>query len=386
MQNDSARIRLSCVLVFLNQIAVGAPVVSQVSGVIEHGSAITILGSGFGRKPIARPLVWDDTSGSRLLDKWDGAWPDNDPKYNTDYRPMQRGISLPHHHTTRYIAGAHGLDAGANGGYNVMIFKNVTISDQFPAYLYLSWYQRADDRWVFGGDNNFKVFDYSRCCTPYYSQGNWYLGYGPPNPSSVASGVQWGLNDAGIAVADQSLMNPDMNGHDNWWNPAVNPMSGHWSKVEIETKLTDKNDGFIRVSENSRVVLNYVGPTDKYPGKNRTIGIGVYARMTGQPNNWRYYADAYVDTSLARVVLADNADLSKATIIETQIPAKWSDDSVTATINLGEFVAGDRAYVFVFDPSGTHNSVGTLVIAGRASAPQSRVRQAGVLRERKLAP
>jgi hypothetical protein len=42
-------------------------------------------------------------------------------------------------------------------------------------------------------------------------------------------------------------MNPDMNGHNNWWNEGVNPMPGAWSKVEIEVKITNQNDGYIRV-------------------------------------------------------------------------------------------------------------------------------------------
>jgi hypothetical protein len=365
-------------LACFGQPAVGAPSIALVtstldhqtlsatSGTLDHRSTITISGAGFGTKPAAAPLAWDDASGTSTSAIWDGAWPSKISQYNMAYRTPQRGIALPHNHVTRYIAGAHGEKRGADGGSNVMVYKNVTLPATFPYYVYASWYQRADDAWVFGGDNNFKTFDYSTGSDP-YANSNWYLGYGPPHPASTSDSPQWGPNDDG-----KSLMNPDMNGHNYWWNHGVNPMSGKWSKVEVEIKLTDQNDGFIRVTENaSHVLINYVGPTDKYPGKTRTIGIGGYARMTGQPNNWRYYADVYLDTTLARVVLANNADLSKATIVETQLPVSWNDGSIDTGVNLGQFAEGQTAYLFVFDPTGAHNDKGFAVRAGTGIAATS---------------
>jgi hypothetical protein len=358
----------ACLLMCVSHISLGAPIISQVAGTLNHKATITISGSGFGTKATAAPLVWDDASGSGIGNNWDGAWPNNDPAYNTAYRAPQRGISLPHNHITRYIAGAHADNAGSNAGYNVIVFKNFTLPSSFPYYLYASWYQRADDAWVFGGDNNFKTFAYSVCCSPYEMPNNWYTGYGPPYPSSRTSGAQWGPNDDG-----HSMMNPDMNSHDFWWHQGVNPMSGKWSKVEVEVKITNELDGFIRVTENaSHIVINYVGPTDKYPGKARTVGIGGFSRMCGQPTNWRYYADAYIDTTLSRVVLANAADLSRATIVETQLPTTWSANTVGVAVNLGKFAAGQTAYLFVFDSTGTHNAAGFAVTAGGgiASAAQ----------------
>jgi hypothetical protein len=345
--------------------ALSAPVIQQISGALNHKGTITISGSGFGTKTTGAPLVWDDASGSSIGAKWDGAWPDNDPAYNTAYRAPQRGIDLPHNHIMRYIAGAHAGRAGANGGYNVMVFKNFTLPSSFPQFLYASWYQRADDAWVFGGDNNFKVLDYSAGTGP-YDHSNWYCGFGPPNPSSRTSSAQWGPNDDG-----DSLMNPDMKGRNYWWKLGVNPMSGVWTKVEIEVKITNQNDGFIRVTENaSHVVIDYAGPTDKYAGNSRTFSIGGYSRMYGQPNNWRYYADTYVDTTLSRVVLANAAKLSSATIVETQVPTAWSANLISATLNLGKFTAGQTAYLFVFDSTGTPNATGFAVTAGGSALPQ----------------
>jgi hypothetical protein len=340
------------------------PVVSGVSGALDHKAAITISGSGFGTKATAAPLVWDDATGSNLLSTWDGAWPNLVPGYNTSYFDPIRGIAPPHSHDSRYIAGAHATNQGAYSGYDVMVFKNITLQP-FPFYIYASWYQRADNDWKFGGDNNFKTFDYSAANEP-YAQSNWYVCYGPPHPGSTSdSATQWAINDDG-----KSLMIPtDAAGSSNWWGMAVDPMGGKWSKVETAIKVTDQLDGYVMVWENGHKVMNYQGPTDRYSGDRRSIAIGGYARVE-VPSNWRYYADAYIDTSLQRVVLANKPVLTQATIIENQIPSTWSDGSISATVNLGQFNQGETAYLFVVDATGTPSAKGLAVTAGGPAAPR----------------
>ena len=344
--------------------ALSAPVVQQVGGVLNHKDTITISGSGFGSKATAAPVVWDDATGSDISNSWDGAWPNTTPSYNTNYYSPMRGINPPHSHDARYIAGAHATSTGANSGYNVVVFKNISLQP-FPFHIYASWYQRADTAWIFGGDNNYKTFAYSICCSPYEMPNNWYTAYGPPHPSSKTDSAQWLFTDDG-----GSMSNPDVNGHNVWWDTAVNPMAGTWSKVEIAIKVTDQTNGYVKMWENGHQVMGYVGPTDKYPGTRRTIGIGGYARMQ-EPSNWRYFDDVYLDTTLSHVVLADKPLLSQAKIIENQIPSSWSDGSITATVNLGQFTQGQTAYLFVVDSSGTPSVAGLAVTAGSTVATPS---------------
>ena len=142
--------------------------------------------------------------------------------------------------------------------------------------------------------------------------------------------------------------------------------------MEVAIKVTDQADGSVTVTENGHSVMNYVGPTDNYSGTRRTVGIGGYARMQGYTSNWRYYDDVYLDTTLARVVLANAPVLSQASIIELQIPSAWSDGSITATVNLGQFTQGQTAYLYVVDASGTPNPTGVAVYGrrhGRDSGP-----------------
>ena len=84
----------------------------------------------------------------------------------------------------------------------------------------------------------------------------------------------------------------------------------------------------------------------------------------GYTSNWRYFDDVYLDTTLARVVLANKPSLSESTIIENQIPTAWSDGSITATVNLGQFTQGQAAYIFVVDATGDVSATGAPVVAG----------------------
>jgi hypothetical protein len=344
------------------QTTLATPLPQGVSGTLNHGATVTISGSGFGTKTTAAPLVFDDASGSLITDKWSGVWPNALPGYNLGYYAPMRNISLPHSHVTRYIAGAHAANTGANSGYDVLMWKNIALP-ALPYYIYASWYQRVDDQWHFGGDNNFKTFDYSLGTEPYALNQSWYICYGPPHPdSNTDSGIQW-TNETGTPLLD-----PDLNGNNAWWGLAVNPMGGQWSKVEIAVRVSSQSDGYINMWENGHQVMNYVGITDNYGGTNRSITVGGYARMQGYTSNWRYFDDVYVDTTLARVVLADKPVLSQATIVEIQIPSAWSDTSITAQVNLGRFTQGQTAYMFVVDASGNVSATGLAVTAGGSAA------------------
>jgi hypothetical protein len=330
----------------LVQVSLATPLPESVSGTLNHGATITISGSGFGSKAGAAPLVWDNASAAAVTDLWTGAWPDQLPGYNLAYYAPMRGIGLPHTHVTRYLAGAQASNTGADTGYNVLVWKSLP-APPLPYYIYASWYQRADDQWHFGGDNNFKTFDYSAGTEPYALGQSWYTCYGPPHPNSnTDTGLQW-TQETGTPLSD-----PDQNGHNAWWGQAVNPMAGQWSKVEIAIRVSSQSDGYINIWENGQQVMNYAGVTDNYGSAQRSISIGGYARMQGYTSNWRYFDDIYVDTTLARVVLADKPVLSQASIVELQIPSAWSDGSISAQVNLGKFTQGQTAYLFVVDASG----------------------------------
>ena len=151
--------------------ASAAPVISAVSGGPTHGSQLTITGSGFGSKSSAAPLVWDACAAAGVSSQWSGVWPkaSSNSDYNLKCRAPIRSVSPPHSNISMYMAGAHAEASGAYSGYNVMAYKTVSSN---PGYVYSSWYERMDPNWTFclnGGDNNFKLWDFSNGAEPYGS-------------------------------------------------------------------------------------------------------------------------------------------------------------------------------------------------------------------------
>lgn len=326
-------------LLIASHSALGAPTISNLSGNLSHNSELTISGSGFGTKSQAAPLVWDDASGTNILDKWDDVWPRSgtNPAYVPSYTTPVRGTSLPHNNITKYIAGAHGDNVDAYRGPNVFLIKEHPVTS-YPAYTYASWYQRSDDNWTFCGDNNYKVFATSPSERSPYIAPYWYIEYNR-RPTSTTNTPAW------------HIMHLPDGDTENWWaDSAVNPMSGVWSKIEIQIKYTDQSNGYIKVRENGVERMNYNGTTASGSLGLRNEGIGGFVRCAGYSNNWRYFADVYLDNSLARVVLANNVNLSNANIIEPQVPSSWSDNSVKVNINRGRLGnLGTGTYLFVFD-------------------------------------
>jgi hypothetical protein len=337
------------------------PVVSSVSGSWTHGTTVTIQGSGFGTKPTAAPVVWDDCSGTNPLDKWDGVWPtpSSSTQYQLTYRAPMRGVSPPHSRVGRYLAGAHGcssLDCA-----NIMAWKSRTVSS--TAYSYVSWYQRADPNWVFSGcdgagscDDNFKTTSWATGHDAPWGEPFWYSSYNPSFKSATGFGG-W---------ATSTLPGRQY----NWGEPATN-LFREWVKVELIARWSTGSDGFVRMYDNGRLVFEALGPNDYGSGTARTESIGGYARQYGQPNNWRYFADLYLDHSLAHVILGNAPTLAASTRREVQIPSAWSSSSVSVRVNLGAFANGQTAYVYIVNSSGVANSVGYPATIGGGSPPSA---------------
>ncbi len=335
-------------------------VIQSATGALSHKGAVTIAGTGFGAKAQVAPLVWDDASGANVLDKWSGYWPTTAPtsSSNMQYMTPIRGVNPPHNRVGKYLTGAHEGCSDANSGVNVAVWKDFNKVE--GGYLYLSYYSFVDTGWVFNvgaspPDGNFKTFGYSMQGSIYELPNNWYetlwntLGLGLW--SQTATDYTSAIND------DSSRLNGGV-----FWGHMINPIGGAWVKREILIKTSSTNTGAITITENNGTPsVTYAGITDPYSGTARSAGPGGFVRACGSVNNRRYFADLYMDTTPQRVVLANNANYAATTITELQIPTSWSDTSIGITVNLGTFSAGQTAYLFVLNSTGTPSAAGFAV-------------------------
>jgi hypothetical protein len=334
-----------------------APSISGVSGTISHGQSITISGSGFGSKSTAAPAVWDNCSGTDVLDKWDVNYnADSGSSYAGAYRTpasLGRNVALPHSNITKYFCGAHYPGTSAQAGWNVGVAKNRTVTS-WPCYSYISFYNRADPSWTWSADStddNYKEYDWSRDSWPYGAD-NWYLEYYYRS--------SWHLNDD----STDGLARPISGWHQgDHWN-----VTSSWMKVEMEIRHDTSSSGYIKVWENGVLKVNFTG-------QNTWASTGTYNELIGgfardrSTSNWRYFADMYLDYSLQRVMIGNASTLASSTTLrEVQIPSAWSASSITVTVNQGGFANGSTAYLYVFDDTGTANSTGYAITFGDTPA------------------
>jgi len=331
--------------------------VTGASGSSAHGGALTITGSGFGTKSTAAPIIWDncdhtvDDTSQITAAGWTGAWPSAGTQaYRGQYRtaPYRTGMNAPHSRVGKYFAGAHGDNAGGDQGYNVMLWKNRTLGT-FPNYTYACWYQRSDDAWVFGlndADDNYKCYAYGDGTSPY--DANYFYTEYNPRPTSTSSSVGWKLS-AGMGLDPA----------DFWGTGGLNPHAGTWSKVEHFFTISNvANGGRLIIKENNVTYYDQTMRGDNVAGTGRNDGIGGFSRNSGNGNNYRYFADIYLDYSLQHVMLGNASTLAACTVLEVCPPTAWSDTSVTVTVNRGALADSGSIYAYVYDAAGTANSTG----------------------------
>ena len=101
--------------------------------------------------------------------------------------------------------------------------------------------------------------------------------------------------------------------------------------------------------------MNYSGITDNFGGTARSAGPGGFARACNSVLNRRYFADLYLDTTWARVMLVQGA------IHEPQPITAWSSTSITITGNVGKVQPGAANLVVFNDANAQVASVAVTV-------------------------
>ncbi|KAF0814163.1 Alpha-amylase [Andreprevotia sp. IGB-42] len=375
----------------------GNPSLQGVSAArLEHKANVTVTGSSFGTRsvPVSR-VLFDDASGNAVSDKWDYSC---NSAADADYRMAYRapaeivraygatgGVPTPHQRIGKYISGAPYGD----NLYNVCLGKN---NQQDQKNTYISYYLRIDPSWSFrckvtnatgsDCDKNFKEYDWAIGSGYFGERGhNYYAGILWAGTEDAL--VDWGFNNGEFRCTGDTCMQMTVN-HDQTNLALYNyyPETGSylpriatpgpfvgWIKIEMQLRHEDQF-GLERMWVNN-VLVNDMSldnrSSEATVARSETV-IGGYHRDAGTEefykNNFRYYSQVYYDRSFARVVLANNANYSLATIVEPQVLKSWSDGQISFDVNLGTLPTGSPAYLFVFDENGNRSASGLQVDIG----------------------
>jgi len=352
------------------------PSVSSTSGTWAHGESVTINGNSFGDKNPAAPLIWDDCEGKTVNNDaavttsgWSDPWPrtDGSPATSrTRYRAIPyRSTTAPHSNSSVYLAGCHYQesdndpqyvgDTGAGHGK----YKNVGVTvdnGSGSTSWYVSFYYTLDPAWNTANltYNNHKT-SVAQAAADMYGTGMQYIaccGSNGPAPQAGTDTMTFeghgSVNELGTCGVPPPYAN--------------NPID-QWIKYEETVDPSDSNRHVY--VDNTHVMQQ----TPSTTFRSFSIG-GYYRRCPGCPNlddvsdfrggvldsNYRYFDDMYIDTTMSRVMLANNQTYDNATIIEPQIPTVWNANgqSITITVNQGALPDG-TAYLFVFDSDNDAN-------------------------------
>lgn len=388
--------------------AFAAPAISNVSGQASHKGVITISGSGFGTKSPAPPLWWDDGEGATVDNKtvlmtapinhvvsskaassrvYRDAMPYNltaRPTANIAYRTAPyRSVPSPHSNSAKYIAGGHdsqGECLGGEPGQDVLLtVSNGTTTNSWYAHYYYrldplwpatslnganykeGWWNPTTNSCSFGNNANYDAV---------VSCGGGVYGDNRRHPGCNDSWLAY----SGIGALNYATCVGAINETRSWVNP-----KNAW--VAMEKRLITSANYYRAYSDNVLGVSSALvgGCTATGPWCSLTVGGFWREGFCGNSqddlndNAFRYLDDIYIDTTLSRVMLCDNATYSSAKVCEPQIPSTWTSNSVSSTVNLGK-LSGNVAYLFVFDAGDNHNSAGypiTISGGGGGETPPS---------------
>jgi len=350
LENEAMNVALRSLVILSIFLAVcvpvcAAPSVSGVSGAMSPGEGIAISGGGFGNKPIAAPLKWDDFENGTVgatLQSVDPTWV-----------PYYYGSAIYNNATSHSGVLAAYNDPFSMTGFSTNYFQFAPTDEVFVAYWINMTHADVTD---------YAVIKLSRI-----------------NSSSAAAGggVYNGTGDSGFSnICPRYGTSGYLHYSPGGGLPAVNlgyasVQYDTWLRVDMYKKVSTPGvaDGACDVAAvgigsqtHHDIMTRAAGETFLQD----TVLLGLMAaNCEGQFE--LQIDDVYIDNTRARVEIGNASTWSGCTHREVQIPTSWSSGSITATVNQGSFADGASAYLYVVDAEGAASASGYPITIGQVS-------------------
>jgi len=318
--------------------ALAAPAPSFIEGDPLDGGEILLLGTGFGEKTQAAPILFD-TQGKvwingQLSEPYAGV-PDGTPINSVPGKPWNSGgegdLVIADQDTFPVYKGTFGPNAKQNAwigepqGFPDPALGEVT-------ELYVRWYWKATfDPDGSGGSNKFiRIWD-----TP-------------------------GGNDIGVRISWTNMHLTYDNGGPSWSH--TSPSVNQWHLMEIYVQTTPNPSIQAYVDGVLQHSISNFSPDAGFQGLHpRLWGIDGSANGQGDPD-WSgetvWLADYFADSTRARVEIGDAPIWSDVVVREPQIPIEWSNTEIRFTVYEGRLAPLGTRYVYVVDKDGNVNELG----------------------------
>lgn len=342
------------VLAFLTA---GCPVPSAfaITNASLTSAVLTVTGNGFGTRAQAAPLRFEDFE-SRAI----GALPQNFgyTGWSTESVKVDNSTAFSGSRSLRH-QGAHGPPS--TGGVVAESFPNVAVTGFQSDELFLSYRlkfrtngnQFAQLKFNRSGmdndDGNGCYHGKPRFFSSYYPEGDRY------SPDKRLTGVQGG------AVSGNDQWDEGWAGEPHMGSGTVLPIQEDtWVQVEEYYRLNDvgvSNGAHMTwVNGNPQIIRSTLQPrtvaSQKFNCSYLVIGMDYWINEGSTKGVEVWYDDHYLDTTRARLVLA-NADTWGASTQRSPQPATaWANGSITASLRRSGFSAGP-AWLYVVRSDGS---------------------------------
>jgi len=319
------------------------PAPDRVYGSFSNGSTVTVTGANFGAKAHAAPLIWDNFENGvdkQYLKDLSG-WVENAGNGATYSSGQSFSGRLSAHNEVTAVSGTQ--------------FSTNHVGFAPCDEIYASYMFRFD----VSGDP-YGVLKMSRVASNYdgpLPHTDWYNGPGNTSwgksSSDITAGGSAASYDSGTRTTQHSV------------NEIV---AGQWQRNEMYKKLSTPgiSDGEVFFARNGKIGWRDFSVLSREAGFSYQLAFFTLGLMLANPKNdgvFRLYIDdVYVDDTPARVELSDKRywkDMqSSGARSAIQIPVSWSGNSITFSVNAGDFIDGDNIYLYIVNGSGNVNAEG----------------------------
>lgn len=324
--------------------------VTAVAGSPTHGGTLTLTGVGFGTKPVAAPLKYDDfqtlANGQDLsASGWVTAGHFKPVASNARVRPGTPFVRNARAHFNGTVPFSQEGDA-----------SNFALLGRTFTKAYVDFWMYADSSGLGARKpQNIKIFRLHQTSA---GDPNAYFSTtvvpGDASGDSLCAGRDGTTTQEWPGCAPSTLANNGGIPNNEF------PGTEFWDKwlhfQAIAAAGTGSANGTWVLYVNGKLRYNRPGNIQMMrSGFNRwmEIWLGNYVRSEEYDGDAYFmWESVYVDNSWARVEVGNNAVYAACTLRETQAPTAWSDTSVTVRVNRGQFPSLAGAWVFVVDDLG----------------------------------
>ena len=328
----------------------------------DNGDTVVLIGTGFGDKGTAKPYLWADFEEGQLA-------PHTSLSIHQDFEITDTWMT---HYSTGGLnnsgcAKGDGTHPVTNVNFNLgfIIDEGEPYLNEYEKYYYQNYkaYYSHDHEYTSNTQAGFKVFAFQA------TDESRVLVNSSTSTTSLFN-VMYPPDDGGWAQFGMTPRAPAQ----QWFDRE------YIFKMNSAATADGNGDGEIHVYTDGDLVFHcppegyWVGYAYRYAKFAGTSGgvhhvDRVYIGKSNHQSTWDAglgdwqdanvtYDNVYVDTTAARVIIANSNVLADADLREPQIPIYWAadGDSIQVVVNTGEHSEDDWAYMYVIAPGAADTS------------------------------